>query len=85
MIRNENVERKEKKVRIKVDRAKSKNSAIDGSNEKSTERDSLRMTRRRSTLIQFIQRRFLGDTSSKSTYLFHREPVRSSVDLFYLH
>merc|ERR1719276_74705 len=43
------------------------NSAIDASAEKSAERDSLRMTRRRSTLIQFIQRRFLGDTSTSES------------------
>lgn len=83
MIRKENV--KEKQVRIKVDRAKPKNSAIDGSNEKSPERDSLRMARRRSTLIQFIQQRFLANSSSKSTHLFYQEPVRSSVHLFYVH
>lgn len=83
MIRNENI--KEKKVRIKVDRAKPKNSAIEASAERSAERDSLRMTRRRSTLIQFIQRRFLGDTSSKSTYFFYRGPVRSSLYLLNVH
>jgi len=83
MIRNENI--KEKKVRIKVDRAKPKNSAIEASAERSTERDSLRMTRRRSTLIQFIQQRFLGDTSSKSAYFFYRGPVRSSLYLFNVH